>query len=97
MARRTSPIGDALQIARQGGTARLGRLLAPMAVRYVVVPKRLATGEGAGTRPVPASLTRALGSQLDLRVLPSDPAVDVYENVSWGGGRALLPPTVRLP
>ena len=92
----TKTMGDVLQIARQGGTARLGRLLAPMAVRYIVVPKGLATG-GPANRPIPANLTRALGSQLDLRVLPSDPTVDVYENVSWGPGRALLPPTAPAP
>ena len=88
----TKSLGDALTVARQGGTARLGRLLAPMAVRYIVVPKRLARGEGRGTLPVPANLTRALGSQLDLKLLPSDPAVDVYENVAWGPGRAELAP-----
>jgi hypothetical protein len=93
----TRSMGDALQIARQGGTARLGRLLAPMAVRYIVVPKRLSTGEGPDAAPVPAALTRALGSQLDLRVLPSDPAVDVYENVSWGPGRALVPASLPNP
>ncbi len=87
----TRAMGGALKVARQGGTARLGRLLAPMGVRYIVVPKQLSTG---GTRPeelaIPAGLTRALGSQLDLRLLPSDPALDVYENVSWGSVRSIL-------
>jgi hypothetical protein len=81
----TRSMGDVIRIARAGGTARLGRLLAPMSVRYIVVPKRLSTGDSAaGNLPAPASLTRALGSQLDLRLLPSDPSLDVYENVSWG-------------
>ncbi len=40
-----SDTGSALQVAAAGGTTRLGALLAPMAVRYVVVP--------AGTRPRP--------------------------------------------
>ncbi|HVM03340.1 MAG TPA: glycosyltransferase, partial [Acidimicrobiales bacterium] len=87
----TVAIGDAVHVARDGGTARLGRLLAPMGIRYIVVPKQLSI---AGDRPeqldIPAGLTRALGSQLDLRVLPSDPALDVYENISWGPARALL-------
>jgi hypothetical protein len=86
----TEAMGAALRVARQGGTARLGRLLAPMGVRYIVVPKQLAADEGTEELSVPPGLTRALGSQLDLRVLPSDPALDVYENVSWGGSRALL-------
>jgi len=88
----TDAMGDALRVARQGGTARLGRLLAPMGVRYIVVPKQLLT---AGHRPeeldVPPALTRALGSQLDLRLLPSDPFLDVYENVSWAAVRSLIP------
>jgi hypothetical protein len=84
-------MGDAVGVARQGGTARLGRLLAPMGVRYIVVPRQLSTDDD---RPeelaVPAALTRALGSQLDLRLLPSDPALDVYENVAWAPARSLL-------
>jgi hypothetical protein len=92
----TKAMGDAVRVARQGGTARLGRLLAPMGVRYVVVPKQLSTG---GDRPeelaIPAGLTRALGSQLDLRLLPSDPALDVYENVSWGSVRSVLTDAAR--
>ncbi|HEV2761194.1 MAG TPA: glycosyltransferase family 2 protein [Acidimicrobiales bacterium] len=87
----TEAMGDAVRVARQGGTARLGRLLAPMGVRYIVVPRQLSTEDD---RPqelgVPAALTRALGSQLDLRLLPSDPALDVYENVSWGSLRSVL-------
>ncbi|HEX2047765.1 MAG TPA: glycosyltransferase [Acidimicrobiales bacterium] len=86
----TEAMGTAVRVARQGGTARLGRLLAPMGIRYIVVPKRLATDDGGEELAVAPRLTRALGSQLDLRVLPSDPALDVYENVSWGGSRALL-------
>jgi GT2 family glycosyltransferase len=91
----TDAVAGALRVARRGGTARLGRLLAPMAVRYVVVPRRLSTGTASSADvPVPAGLTRALGSQLDLRLLPSDPAVTVYENTAWGSGRAALPPSV---
>jgi hypothetical protein len=87
----TEAIGDAVGVARDGGTARLGRLLAPMGIRYIVVPKQLSTaGDTPEQLDVPAALTRALGSQLDLRVLPSDPALDVYENVSWGPARAVL-------
>jgi hypothetical protein len=88
----TKTMGDVLRVAEQGGTARLGRLLAPMAVRYIVVPRRLSAADTtSGDVPPPASLTRALDSQLDLRVLPSDPSLDVYENVSWGPVRAELP------
>jgi hypothetical protein len=86
----TEAIGKAVQVARQGGTARLGRLLAPLGIRYIVVPEQLSTADASQRLAIPAALTRALGSQLDLRLLPSDPALDVYENVSWGPARALL-------
>jgi GT2 family glycosyltransferase len=92
----TEAMGDAVGVAREGGTARLGRLLAPMGVRYIVVPKHLATGDGRVQEvALPAGLTRALGSQLDLRLLPSDPALDVYENISWGASRTLLSDAAR--
>ncbi|MFN2505646.1 MAG: glycosyltransferase family 2 protein [Acidimicrobiales bacterium] len=88
----TETIAGSLRLAQQGDTARLGRLLAPMAVRYIVVPVDRATGgEVSGRFPVTPTLTRALVSQIDLRQLPSDPAVAVYENTSWGPGRAVLP------
>ena len=90
----TESIGDALSVARQGGTARLGRLLSPMAVRYIVVPTQLATGGASRLAPLPPGLTRALGSQLDLRLLPSDPALDVYENTAWGAARTMVPDQV---
>ena len=86
----TDAMGDAIRVAGQGGTARLGRLLAPMGIRYIVVPNQLATDGDPDELAVPPGLSRALGSQLDLRLLPSDPALDVYENVSWGPARALL-------
>src|SRR5205807_8437070 len=94
----TRTIAESLRLAERGDTARLGRLLAPMAVRYIVVPVELATGKtAAGSYPVPAQLTRALVSQVDLRLLPSDPGVAVYENTSWGPGRAVLPGRLSGP
>jgi len=85
----TEALADALQAAGEGGTARLGRLLAPMAIRYVVVPRQLAAGDADHDgRNLPTRLSRALNSQLDLRILPSDAAAAVYENTSWGPGRA---------
>jgi len=87
----TRTIVDALREAEGGDTARLGRLLAPMAVRYVVLPRQVAAGEQRGRQRPPSDvLTRALQSQLDLRLLPSDPAAVIYENTAWGPGRAIL-------
>src|SRR5205823_7297614 len=87
-----------LRLAETGDTARLGRLLAPMGVRYIVVPVELATGQSrVGTYPVPPELGRALVSQIDLRLLPSDPGVAIYENASWGPSRELLPERLTGP
>jgi hypothetical protein len=91
----TETIADVLRVAQNGGTARLGRLLAPMAVRYIVVPTQTAPGASAPARPgIPPGLTTALGSQLDLRLLPADASLAVYENTAWGPGRALVPGSV---
>ena len=89
----TATMVDAVAQAERGDTSRLGRLLAPMAVRYVVLPSQLAAGERRGPqRPPPPALSRGLESQLDLRLLPSDPAATVYENTAWGPLRAITPP-----
>ncbi|HEX3394403.1 MAG TPA: glycosyltransferase family 2 protein [Acidimicrobiales bacterium] len=84
----TRTIVTAIGQAELGDTSRLGRLLAPMAVRYVVLPRQLAAGDvGGPQRPPPVALTQGLASQLDLRLLPSDPAAIVYENTAWGPAR----------
>ncbi len=98
--RATRTIASAIGLAQRGDTARLGRLLAPMAVRYIVVPLEIDTGrpDDAPRRfPVPATVTRALVTQVDLRLLPSDPGMTVYENTSWGPGRAALPDRLTGP
>jgi GT2 family glycosyltransferase len=94
----TRALARSLELAERGDTARLGRLLAPMGVRYIVVPIELSTGrERPGRFPVRSSLSRALVSQIDLRLLPSDPGVAVYENTSWGPARAVLPDRLTGP
>jgi hypothetical protein len=94
----TRSIARSLELAERGDTARLGRLLAPMAVRYIVVPVELETGrDRVGTFPVPPELPRALVSQIDLRLLPSDPGVAIYENASWGPAREVLPDRLTGP
>jgi len=91
----TRAIAGAVRQAGRGDTSRLGRLLAPMAVRYIVVPVQLGSGDRVGRiLPLPARLDQGLRAQLDLRLLPADPSVVVYENTAWGPGRALwVPPT----
>jgi hypothetical protein len=85
----TKRVATALAVARHGNTTRLGHLLAPMAIRYVAVPSRLVPGQSnSPSFPVPVDVLSGLAAQLDLRQLPSDPALLVYENTAWGGLRA---------
>lgn len=71
-----------LDAAASGSTSRVGRLLAPMAVRYIAVPTR--SGPGAGPRhPVPGRLEPALRNQLDLSILATEPGLLLFENEAW--------------
>ena len=87
-----APLARAVTAARDAQTTGLGRLLAPMGVRYVVVASKAApAGNGAITRSVPADLPPALSAQLDLRQIESDPSLLVYENAAWAPMRSQLP------
>ena len=85
----TGLVSDALHLAERHQTSRLGRLLAPMGVRYVVVQAERAPGTG-DVRELPAGLESALTEQLDLQEVLSDPQLHVYRNVSWAPSRAEL-------
>ena len=93
-------LADTLVDARlqiNGGTARLGRLLAPMGIRYIVVPKQLSTaGDTPEQLDVPAALTRALGSQLD-EAIEGGACLLLGELYSTHGGeaRGQLDPRLR--
>ncbi|MEY4231766.1 MAG: hypothetical protein RLZZ362_2615, partial [Actinomycetota bacterium] len=81
----------ALDAISFGTTTRAGRLLAPYAIRYVVVP--LVDGAVSTSRePLdpPAGLVDALGDQLDLAQVYSPPNFLVYENRAWVAERSVL-------
>jgi GT2 family glycosyltransferase len=79
-----------IDIAMAGRTLRLGALLAPTGVRYVVVPTAPApvlVGEQTPPpAPPPPALLRALDSQTDLRQLPPEDGVLVWANAAWVPG-----------
>jgi GT2 family glycosyltransferase len=83
----TGLAADALHLAETGGTSRLGRLLAPMGVRYLVVVEadRPVAGELVEVR---ASLPAALGEQLDLAEVEVDDGLHVFRNEAWFAARA---------
>lgn len=87
---RSGLLADAVSVARRGETARLGRLLAPMGVRYIAVPSDLAPGARRVRRAPPAELLETLRSQIDLREVATDEAISVYENAAWVPARAVL-------
>jgi GT2 family glycosyltransferase len=88
----TQLIAQSVTLAANGQTDRLGHLLGPMGIRYVVVPDRLAPAiDDTPLVPAPAALTIALASQLDLRHVEVDDALDVYENTAWTPVRSLQP------
>lgn len=74
----------AIDAAATQTTTRVGRLLAPLGVRYIVVPlvDRVASTT-SNPLPAPSGLLDALGDQLDLARLPSPAEVVVYENTAW--------------
>ena len=93
----TSLLASSIRAAMARRTTEVGRLLGPMAVRYVVVVKRPAPGTNLPARRVPPRLLDALGAQLDLRRIESDASFVVYENASWLAARASLPRAAAVP
>jgi GT2 family glycosyltransferase len=88
----TSLLGDALDAAGSRRTNRLGRLLAPMGVQYVIVVEQLAPAPFSDERrPVPPHLIDTLDEQLDLEAIEVNPALEVYRNIAWAPSRAFLP------
>ena len=89
-----STLASAVNLARSGRTDRLGSMLAPSGVRYVVLLTSLApeiTGEqNPQEYPVPADLAPGLGRQLDLTPVVSGTGITVYANAAWIPERAQI-------
>jgi hypothetical protein len=88
----TEILAEALHTATRRETNRLGDLLGPMGIRYIVVPERLAPEPfSEEAHPLDPAVRDALSSQLDLVQINVNPAVTLYENAAWIPTRALLP------
>lgn len=86
-------VAEALVLAAEGRSERLGRLLGPLGIRYLVVADRSAPARsGVALRPPPDGLAATLAQQLDLRSIDVDPALTIYENAAWVPERAVLAP-----
>ena len=80
-------LSSAVGLARSGRTDRLGAMLAPAGVRYVVELTAIAPVipqvQTPASYPVPADLSPALGRQLDLDPMFTESGVTVYANTDW--------------
>jgi GT2 family glycosyltransferase len=91
-------LASSLEVAGAGGTARLGALVAPMAVRYIIVPLAQAPDPYASSsKYLPDGLLAMLDGQLDLDSVTVNPGLRVYRNAAWGPMRALLPEGTTIP
>ncbi|MDH3708185.1 MAG: hypothetical protein OES57_19130, partial [Acidimicrobiia bacterium] len=96
----TRRVRDAVREAAAGRSNRMGRLLAPAGVRYVVVVERLAPAPFADdTIAVAETITDGLSEQLDLRRIEGvNQALLFYENAAWIPSRSAVPASsTRVP
>jgi GT2 family glycosyltransferase len=80
----TASMDRAMNAIISKSTSRGGRLLAPLAVRYIVIPL-IDGGVSSYGRPlpVPNGLTEALSVQLDFRRVYSASDLMIFENMTW--------------
>ena len=88
----SSLVATDLRWAAEGETTALGRLFAPLAVRYIVVP-----AAGAGTSPALGQLAADLARQVDLVPVGTDQSYAVFANAAWAPLFSVLPAGARLP
>jgi len=94
----TSRLAQTLRIAARGGTTRLGALLAPMGIRYIVVPLANAPQPfNTGPTSQPTQLLSMLDDQLDLANVDVTGGMAVFRNAAWGPARAQLTAGTTFP
>lgn len=76
-------LDGALVAAVNTSTVRAGRLLAPLAVRYVVVPIALPGEAPEEPDPGIARVLEGLSGQLDMRRVFSSASLAIFENRAW--------------
>jgi GT2 family glycosyltransferase len=74
----------ALDLIASGSTLRAGRILAPLGIRYVVVPKTDGVNSTVDDPiPLPEGLIAALQNQLDIGSVPGQPSLEVFVNQAF--------------
>jgi GT2 family glycosyltransferase len=84
-----------VELALDGRSNRLGRLVAPMGVRYVAAPLRNGP-DGPRGAPIPG-LDARLADQLDLAQLGAEAGILLYENTAWFPARGVTDDGARSP
>ena len=83
---------EVMDLAVNGGTAKLGRLLAPFGISDIVLVGRSSPLPSKGQiEKIPVSVESALGRQLDLIRIEASPGIVRYRNVSAIPVAAILP------
>ncbi len=79
-----SAVVEALDLAAAGSTLRLGHLLAPLGIRYIVVPHTNGA-ESTVENPIalPAGLLETLDAQLDLGSVYGVPSLEIFINFAF--------------
>jgi hypothetical protein len=86
---RSDLLVEALEAAFAGRTSRLGHLLGPLGIRYLVVQLEAAPAPYELQAPeLPGRVVDGLTRQLDLTTRIVDPTLLVFENSAWVGMRA---------
>lgn len=77
-------IDRALDLMSTSSTLRVGRLLAPLGIRYIVVPETDGLSS-TDDRPLPVAdgLVESLQNQLDIGAVYGLPSLRIFENLSW--------------
>ena len=77
-------VEEALGLIATGSTLRAGRLLAPLGIRYVVIPYADgANSTSADPLPVPEGLVAAFENQLDLGAIYGPPSLEIFVNQAF--------------
>ena len=85
---------EAVDALMRRTTIRVGRLVAPLGVRYFVVPiVDRVRSEVDAPAALPTGLIDSLGEQLDLRAVYSPASMVVYENLQWIPTTSILSPS----
>jgi hypothetical protein len=85
----------AVALALDGRTNRLGRIVAPMGVRYIAAPRRNGPDGPRGTA-IPG-LGARLADQLDLAQLQAPSGLVLYQNTAWFPSVGVAPADAHVP